>query len=325
MMFARRRFLLLVGLAITPAGLVRRASAQSYPSRPIRWVVPFPAGGTTDLIARLIAQHLTDRFGQPVVIDNKPGGGTNIAAQAVIGAPPDGYTLLFAVASNAINAALDKSLPFDFLRDVVPIAGVSELPLVLEVHPSVPATTLTDFIAHARANPGQINIASFGANTISHMAIELLRSATGIDLVHVPYRGGAPMMTDLLSGRVQAGVDALPNSLPHIQSGAARALAVFPLARSPVLPDVPTVAETLPGVEVSTWTGMAAPRGTPPDVIERLSSEVDAALADPAVAAHFAEVGAAPLRLTPAAFAARIDQDIGKWAKVIAAAGIKPE
>ena len=207
----------------------------------------------------------------------------------------------------------------------MPIVGLAELPLVLEVHPAVSATTVGAFVAYVRANPGRVTVASFGANTISHMAIELIRSATRVDLVHVPYRGGAPMMTDLVAGQVQAAVDALPNSLPHIRSGAARALAILPLMRTPALPDIPTVAETLPGVEVSSWTGLAAPRGTPPEVIERLAGEIAAVLADPAIAARLAEVGATPLPFTPAELAVRIARDVDKWAKVIAAAGIKPE
>ena len=287
--------------------------------------MPYPPGGATDLIARLMGQWLTEQLGQPVIIENKPGGGTNIGVQAVVGAPPDGYTLLFAVATNAINASLYKTLPFDFVKDIVPVAGLSELPLVMEVNPSVPARTVAELVAHAKANPGRINIASFGAGTISHLAIELFKATTGIDIVHVPYRGGAPLMTDLLSGQVQAAVDALPNSLPHIQRGAVRALAIMPTARTAVLPDVPTIAESIPGFEVSTWSGIGAPRGTPTDVVERLNREVNAGLADPGIKSRLAEVGATPLPFTPAGFGARIASDVAKWAKVVAAAGLKTD
>jgi tripartite-type tricarboxylate transporter receptor subunit TctC len=323
-MLSRRHLLGFASLAAGLPALTGIARAQAYPTRPIRWVVPYPPGGTTDMIARLIGQWLAERLGQPVVIENKPGGGTNIGVQAVVSAPPDGYTLLFAVASNAMNVSLFKSLPFDFVKDIAPVAGLAELPLVLEVNPSLPVRNVAELVAHAKANPGRINIASFGANTISHLAIELLKSTTGIDLVHVPYRGGAPLMTDLLAGQVQVAVDALPNSLPFIQRGAARALAIMPTTRTPVLPDVPTVAETIPGFEVSTWSGVGVPRGTPPEIIERLNREVNAALADAGIKARLADMGASPLPLTPAGLAARIASDVEKWAKVVAAAGIKP-
>ena len=323
MKLPRRGFLRLAGLGTVLVAQV--ASAQTYPTRPLRWIVPYPPGGATDLIARLMGQWLTERLGQPVIIENKPGGGTNIGVQAVVSAPPDGYTLLFAVATNAINVSLYKTLPFDFVKDIVPVAGLSELPLVMEVNPSVPARTVAELVAHAKANPGRINIASFGAGTISHLAIELFKATTGIDIVHVPYRGGAPLMTDLLSGQVQAAVDALPNSLPHIQRGAVRALAIMPTARTAVLPDVPTIAESIPGFEVSTWSGIGVPRGTPTDVVERLNREVNAGLADPGIKSRLAEVGATPLPFTPAGFGARIASDVAKWAKVVAAAGLKTD
>src|ERR1700722_5093543 len=221
-MLPRRHFLRLAGLAVASSAISRRASADTYPSRPLRWIVPFPAGGSTDLIARLLGEWLAARLGQPVIIENKPGGRTNIAVQAVVNAPADGYTLLFAVATNVINPVLYKSLPFDFQRDIAPVAGLAELPLVLDVTPALPANTVPEFIAYAKANPGKINFASFGVRTISQLAIELFKISTGVDVVHVPYQGGAPMLTDLLSGRIQAGIDALPNSLPHIKSGGGR-------------------------------------------------------------------------------------------------------
>jgi tripartite-type tricarboxylate transporter receptor subunit TctC len=325
MTLRRRQVLNHIAATAVVLALPGIALAQSYPTRPIRWVVPFPAGGSTDLIARLMGQWLSDRLGQPVVVENRPGGGTNIGVQAVVNAPPDGYTLLFTVVTQAINPSLYKSLPFDFQRDIVPIAGLAELPLVLAVTPSVPAKTVSEFIAYAKANAGKTVVASFGARTVSHLAIELLKTSAGLDIVHVPYQGGAPMMTDLISGRIQAGVDALPNALPHIRSGAIRALAILPAARTPVLPDVPTMGETIAGFEVSTWSGAAAPRGTPADVIERLNREINAGLADAGMRSRFADVGATPLRFTQAEFAARIASDTEKWARVVKQAGISPD
>ncbi len=325
MKLPRRRFLhLAIGTASLPA-VSRISLAQAYPSRPVRWIVPFPAGGSTDLVARLMAEWLTARLGQQFVIENKPGGGTNIAVQAVVSAPPDGYTLLFTVATNAINPSLYRSLPFDFQRDIAPVAGLVALPLVIDINPQVPAKTLTEFIAYAKANPGKINFASFGARTISHLAIELFKISAGVDVVHVPYPGGAPMLTDLLGGRVQAGIDALPNSLPHIKSGGVRALAVLTAARTPALPDVPTMGETIPGFEVTPWTAVGVPRGTPADVIERLNREINAGLADPGLKARLAEVGGVPLLYTPADLRALIARDAEKWANVVKLAGIKPE
>ena len=305
--------------------MARLAFADTYPSRPLRWIVPFPAGGSTDLIARLLGEWLAARLGQPVIIENKPGGGTNIAVQAVVNAPADGYTLLFAVATNVINPSLYKSLPFDFQRDIAPVAGLAELPLVLDVTPTLPAKTVPEFIAYAKANPGKINFASFGARTISHLAIELFKISAGIDVVHVPYQGGAPMLTDLLSGRIQAGIDALPNSLPHIKSGGVRALAVLSAKRTPALPDVPTMGETIAGFEVTPWTALGVPSGTPNEIVERLNREINAGLADPGIRARMAEVGGVPLVYSPAELRALIVRDAAKWARVVELAGIKPE
>jgi tripartite-type tricarboxylate transporter receptor subunit TctC len=324
-MLARRRFLHLAGFAAASSAMSRLASADTYPSRPLRWIVPFPAGGSTDLIARLMGEWLAARLGQPMIIENKPGGGTNIAVQAVVNAPADGYTLLFAVATNVINPALYKSLPFDFQRDIAPVAGLAELPLVLDVTPTLPANTVPEFIAYAKANPGKINFASFGVRTISQLAIELFKISTGVDVVHVPYQGGAPMLTDLLSGRIQAGVDALPNSLPHIKSGGVRALAVLSAKRTPALPDVPTMGETIAGFEVTPWTALGVPSGTPAEIVERLNREINAGLADPGVRARMAEVGGVPLVYSPAELRALIASDAAKWARVVEQAGIKPE
>ena len=325
MTLQRRRFLRLAGAAVALPAFARVAAAQAYPTRPIRWVVPYPGGGSTDLIARLVGQFISDRLGQPVVIENRPGGGTNIGTQAVANAPPDGYTLLFTASTHTINVSLYQSLPFNFLRDITMVSGLTELPLVLEVNTSVPAKTLSELIAHAKANPGKINIASFGAATISHLAIELLKTTAGIDMVHVPYRGGAALIGDLIAGQVQAAVDALPNSLPHIKSGAVRAIALLPTARSPAVPDVPLARDTIPELEVSTFSGVGVPTGTPREIIERLNREINAALADPTIKARFADVGAMPIVFTPAQAKAFVTAQTEKWAKVIRSAGIKPE
>ncbi len=319
----RRRFLGLSTLAAT--ALARPALAQAWPSRPIRFVVPFNAGGTTDIIARIISQWLSERLGQQVIVENKPGGGTNIGVQAVVNAAPDGYTWLFTVPTSTINPWLYKSLPFDFQRDIVPAAGLAEQPLVMEVNPSVPAKTVAEFIAYAKANPGKVTFASFGTRTISHLAIELIKSQTGIDVVHVPYTGGAAMVPDIIAGRVQAGVDALPNSLPHIRAGAMRALAVLPVKRSAVIPDVPTIGETIPGLEVSTWSGIGVPTGTPAEVIERINRETNAGLADAGVQKRIAEIGAIPLPFSPDGMRDMIARDHERWGRVIRNAGLKPE
>jgi tripartite-type tricarboxylate transporter receptor subunit TctC len=322
MTLPRRHFLRLATAAATlPAA--RIVHAQSYPTRPVRWIVPFPPGGATDLVARLIGQRLSERLGQQFIIENRPGGGTNIGVQAVVNAAPDGTTLLFFGTTSAINATLYESLPFNFLRDIAPVAGLVALPMVLEVNPSVPVKTTAELIAYVKANPGKLSIASFGAATISHLAIELFKTTAGVDMVHVPYRGGAPLVTDLIGGQVNAAMDALPSSLPHIKSGALRALALT--FRSDVLPDVPTVGDTLPGYEVSTWLGMGAPTATPPAIIETLNREVNAALADPTIKAKLAEVGATPVVFTSAAFHAFVAAETEKWATVIKAAGVKPE
>lgn len=325
MTLPRRNFLHLAASAFAVTAMPRIGLAQAYPARPVRWIVPYPAGGSTDLVARLMAEWLTARLGQQFIVENKPGGGTNIAVQAVVNAPPDGYTLLFTVSTNAINPSLYNRLPFDFQHDIAPVAGLVELPLVMEVNPQVPAKTVVEFIQYAKANPGRINFASFGARTISHLAIELLKISAGIDVVHVPYPGGAPMLTDLMSGRVQAGIDALPNSLPHIKTGAVRALAVLSRARTPALPDVPTVGETIAGFEVKPWTGVGVPHGTPAGIIERLNSEVNAGLSNPYLKARLAEVGGVPLIYSPNELGAVIARDTEKWAAVVKTAGIQPQ
>jgi tripartite-type tricarboxylate transporter receptor subunit TctC len=323
-MLRRRQFLRLATFAAA-ASVSRSAFAQAYPSRPVRWIVPYPAGGSTDIVTRLMCEWLTQRLGQQFIVENKPGGGTNIGVEAVAHAPADGYTLLLALATNVINPSLYKSLPFDFQRDLSLVAGVAELPLVLDVATTLPVNNVAEFIAYAKANPGKINFASFGARTISQLAIELLKTSAGIDVVHVPYPGGAPMLTDLLSGRIQAGIDALPNSLPHIKNGGVRALAILSAKRTPALPDVPTMGETIAGYEVTPWSALAVPTGTPGEIVDRLSHEINAGLADPGVKARLAEVGASPLIYSTAEIRALAARDLEKWAKVVKLAGLEPE
>jgi tripartite-type tricarboxylate transporter receptor subunit TctC len=325
MLLLRRQLLGFAGTAAACVLFARASLAQTYPSRPIRWIVPFPAGGTTDLVARLLGQWLSQRLGQQVIVENKPGGGTNVGVEAAVTAPADGYTLLFTLATNTINPSLYKKLPFDFQHDIVPVAGLAELPLILEVNPALPVKTVAQLIAYAKANPGKINCASFGARTISDLAIELFELSAGIDVVRVPYPGDAPMLIDLVSGRVQAAVDALPTSLPHVRAGEIRALALMSAKRSPALPNVPTVGETLPAFEVKAWTGVGVPRGTPAAIIERLNREINAGLADPSVKAKLAEVGGTPLFYTPGELGALIASETTRWADVIKRAGIRPQ
>ncbi len=321
----RRRFLHLAGAALAAPVFTAVARAQAYPTRPVRWVVGFPAGGSTDIVSRIIGNWLTERLGQPFIVENKPGAGTNLAVQTVVNAPPDGYTLLFATTTSAINATFYESLPFNFLRDIAPVAALADLPFVMEVNPSVPAKTIAEFIAYAKASPGKVNMASFGVGTISHLALELFQQMTGVTLQHVPYRGGAPMVTDLISGQVQAGIDAMPNSLPHIQRGTLRALAVTGATRSDVLPDVPTVGETVPGYDVSGWTGVGVPSGTPAEIVATLNREINAALNDPRIKARLAELGGRPIVLSAQEFGKLWVADTGKWARVIRSAGLRAD
>jgi tripartite-type tricarboxylate transporter receptor subunit TctC len=319
----RRRLLQLAGASLAVSSGPRQTWAQSYPARPVRWVLGFPAGGSTDMLVRLIGNWLTERLGQPFVVENKPGGGTNIAVQTVVNAPPDGYTLLLVTTTNAINATSYESLPFNFLRDIAPVAALADLPFVMEVNPSVPARTIAEFIAYAKANPGKINMASFGAGTISHLASELFKIMTGVAMQHVPYRGGAPMVTDIIGGSVQAGIDALPNSLPHIRSGAMRALALTGPKRSQVLPDLPTIGETVPGYEVTGWTGVGVPSGTPAEIVALLNREINAGLRDPKIVGWLAEMGGRPIVLSSEEFGKTWTSETEKWAKVVKYAGVK--
>jgi tripartite-type tricarboxylate transporter receptor subunit TctC len=305
--------------------MARPARAQAYPIRPVRMIVGYSAGGTADIVARIMAQWLGERLGQPVVVENKPGATTNIATQAVINAPADGYTLLYVTAANATNASLYETLPFNFLHDIVPVAGFVEFTLVLEVNAAMPVRSVAEFVAYAKAHPGRINMASFGVGTTSHLSGELLKLVTGIDTVHVPYRGGAPMLTDLVSGQVQAAFDALPGSLPHIKTGALRPLAVTTAARAEELPEIPTIGDTIPGYEASGWAGIGVPKGTPQAVIDRLYREARAGLADPAIRARLADLGSAPLPLGPTQFGAFTAAETEKWAKVVKFSGAKAE
>jgi tripartite-type tricarboxylate transporter receptor subunit TctC len=301
------------------------AAAAEYPTRPVRWVVGYPAGGTTDIVARLIGHWLSERLGQQFVVENKPGAGNNIGTEAVINAPPDGYTVLLVNPANAINATLYRKLSFNFIRDILPVAGIMRVPNVMEVNPSVPAKTVADFIAYAKANPGKINWASSGNGTSVHLSGELFKIMTGIDLTHVPYRGSAPALTDLISGTVQVMFDNMPSSLPHIQAGKLRALGVTTAKRSDALPDVPTVAETVPGYEASAFFGMGVPKGTPTEVIEKLNKEINAALADPGMKAKLADLGGMLIPGAPAEFGQLIAQETEKWANVIKTGGVSLE
>src|SRR5262245_24291274 len=291
----RRQFLQLAAAAAMPVP----AFAQAYPSRPVRFIVGFVPGGATDITARIIGQWLSDRLGQPFVIENKPGAGSNIGAQTAIASPPDGYTLLMVTTASAINATFYDNLPFNFVRDVAPVAALVRIPNVIIVHPSLPVKTVAEFIAYAKANPDKINVASAGAGTANHMAGELFKAMTGVRLVHVPYRGGGAAVTDLLSGQVQAMFDLVPNSLEHVKAGRMRALAVTTAAPADALPGVPVAADTVPGYEASGWSGVGAPRGTPPEIIAILNREINAGLADPTVLRRLAEIGTTPLVMSP--------------------------
>lgn len=293
------------------------ACATDYPTRPIHWIVAFPAGGGNDVIARIVAGALSQRLGQPIVVENKAGAGGNIGTEAALAAAPDGYTILFAAPHNAINAALYKNLRFDFLRDSVPIAGLARTPNVMEVHPSVPAKTVAEFIAWAKANPGAVHMASAGNGTAIHLSGELFKAMTGIEMTHVPYRGGAPALNDLIAGHVQVMFDNLPSSIAHIRSGSLRALAVTTAARSESLPDTPTIAETVPGYEASIWYGVVAPKGTPPEIVRRLNAEIETVLAEPDIKARLAQVGCTSMPMTAEAFGALLAAETAKWRKVV--------
>jgi tripartite-type tricarboxylate transporter receptor subunit TctC len=326
MKLSRRRFLRLAGTAAAvPAAPIVAASQESYPTRPVRLLVGYAAGGPADIVARLTAQWLSDRLGQQVVVENRVGAASNIAAEAAVRSPPDGYTLLYVTISNAVNATLYDKLSFDLMRDLVPIASITRSPGVLAVNPAFPAQTVPEFIAYAKANPGKINMASAGPGSAPHLYTELFKMMTGVDLVQVHYRGSGPALPDLISGQVDAMFDPIASSISHIRAGTVRPLAVTTATRLEVLPDVPTVGDFVPGYEASGWYGIAAPKNTPAEIVARLNSEVNAALADPRVKASFADVGTAVLPGSPADFGKLLADDTEKWGKVIRAANIKVE
>ena len=325
MKLPRRQFLYLAAAAAALQAVSRSARAQTYPTRPVRWIIGFPAGGGSDVLARLLGQWLSERLGQPFVIENRPGAGTNIAAEAVVRAPPDGYTLLQASTPAAINATLYDKLNFNFIRDIAPVAGIIRSTYVMAVQPSFPAKTVREFIAYAKANPGKINMASAGNGTPQHLSGELFKMMARVNMIHVPYRGDAPALTDLLAGQVQLCFSGLVSSIEYIRTGKVRALAVTSAKPVEMVPDIPTVGDFVPGYEASGWQGIGAPKSTPTEIIEKLNKEINAALADPKMNQRLLDLGGVPMPLTPAAFGQLIADDTEKWAKVIRAANIKPE
>ena len=321
----RRRFLHLAAGAAAVAALPRIARAQAYPARPVRVVVGFAAGGSTDIGARLIGQWLQERLGQPFVIENRPGAATNIATETVVRAAADGYTLVMVGPSSAVNATLYPNLNFVFLRDIAPVASMIRQPQVMLANPSLPAKSVPELIAYAKANPGKITMASAGIGSMGHLVGELFKMMAGVDFVHVPYRGAAPMLTDLLGGQVLMSFAGISGSIAHIRSGKLRALAVTTATRAEALPDVPTVGEFVPGYEAGDWLGVGAPRRTPPAIVDKLNHEITTALGDPKLKARFADLGGTPLALTPAEFGKLLADETEKWGKVIRAANIKPD
>jgi tripartite-type tricarboxylate transporter receptor subunit TctC len=325
MLVHRRRFLGLAAAAAACPALAPAVRADTYPSHPLRFVVGFPPGGGADIVSRIMAPWLSDRLGQPVVIENKPGASTNISIQAVVSSPPDGYTLLFVAASATVNVSLFDNLPFNLLRDIAPVAGLIDFPLVLMVHPAVPAKNIAELVAYTKANPGKVSIGSFGTGSTSHVSGELFKMMTGAQMTHVPYRGGAPMMADLIGGQIQVSIDVATGALPHIRAGSVRVLAVASKRRFDALPDVPTIAETIPGYEANSWCGVGVPRGTPAEIVARLNREINAGLADPGVRAQLAKVATTPIIFTPGEFGAYMAAEVEKWGKVVRAAGVRPE
>lgn len=325
MRLARRRFLTLAAASAALPAAPRVLRAQDYPTRPVRLIVGTPPGGPQDIIARLVGQWLSERLGQPFVIESRPGAGTNIGTEAVVRSPADGYTLLLINAAAAINATLYAKLNFNFIRDIAPVAGITREALVMQLNPDVPAKSIPEFVAYAKAMPGKINMASGGNGAPSHVAGELFKMMAGVDLVHVPYRGAAPALTDLLAGQVQVYFGPMPSSIGHIKAGTLRALAVTTATRSETMPDLPTIGDVLPGYEASTWYGIGAPRNTPAEIIERLNSEINAGLSNPKMKARFAELGGIASSGSPAAFGKFIADETEKWGTVVRFAGIKAE
>jgi tripartite-type tricarboxylate transporter receptor subunit TctC len=317
------RLLAVAAAAIGLAGAA--AQAQEYPTKPVKWVVAYPPGGTTDILARIMGQYLSEHLGQQFVIDNRPGAGNNIGTEVVVNSPPDGYTLLLVNPANGINATLYKKLPFNFLRDIAPVAGITRVPNVMEVNPSFPAKTVVEFIAYGKANPGKINMASSGNGTSVHLSGELFMAMTGVKMTHVPYRGAGPALTDLIAGTVDVMFDNLPSSIEFIKSGKLRALAVTTEVRNEALPDVPVVADIVKSYEASAWFGMGAPKGTPVNIIEKINKTVNEALADPKMKARLADLGGIPMGGTPADFGKVMASETAKWEKAVKFSGASIE
>ena len=322
---SRRGILRLTASATLLPAVSRLAMAQAYPARPVHWIVPAPPGGPLDIVARFLGQWCSERLGQPFIIENRPGGGTNIGTEMVVRAPADGYTLLSVVTAAAINATLYEKLSFNFVRDISPVASVVRVPLVMVVNPSLPAKTVPEFITFAKANPGTINFASPGAGTAPHVGGELFKMMTGINMLHVPYRGDAPAFTDLLGGQVQVYFATTISSIEHIKTGKLRGLAVTTATRAEAIPDLPTVGDFVPGYEASNWYGVGAPKNTPAEIVDKLNSEINVALANPKIKAALVDLGGTVLAGSPADFAKLITDETEKWGKVIRAANIKPE
>lgn len=323
MQFPRRTVLRFIAGAFAVPAVARMARAQTYPSRPVRVVVGFPPGSSADIVARLVSQWLANHFGQPFVTENRPGAGGAIGTEAVVREAPDGYTLLWATSANAISASFYVNLSFNFIRDIAPVAGVGRMPLVMVVHPSFPAKTVPEFIAYAKANPGKVNMASGGNGGTLHVTGELFKMMTGVAMTHVPYRGDAPALTDLLSGQVQVLFATMPAAVEHIKAGRLRALGITDATRSAALPDTPAIAEFVPGYESSVWHGVGAPRGTPEDAVAKLSQGIKAALADPKMTARLAELGTSVLPLSPAEYGKFVADETDKWGKVVRFSGAK--
>jgi tripartite-type tricarboxylate transporter receptor subunit TctC len=323
MTMKRRQFLTLAGAGLAMPALARVASAQAYPARQVRIIIGYPPGGSADITARLMAQWLTERLGQSFLVESRAGGGTNIATEAVVNAPPDGYTLLLVAPANAINATLYEKMNHVFLRDIMPIAGIIRFPNVVVVNPSVPVNSIPELIAYAKANPGKLNMASSGNGSTIHMSGELFKMMTGVNMIHVPYRGGALALTDMIGGQVQIMFDNIPTAMEFVRSGKLRGLAVTGATRSETLPDLPTVADFLPGYEATSWYGLGAPKGTPPEIVDKLNREVNAILADPKAKARFSELGATMLPGSPADFTKLLADETEKWGKVVKFAGAK--
>jgi tripartite-type tricarboxylate transporter receptor subunit TctC len=323
MTIRRRQFLGLAGAAVALPALSRMARAQAYPARPVRVVIGYTPGGSADITARLMTQWLTERLGQSFVIESRPGAGTNIATEAVVNAPPDGYTLLLVAPANAINATLYEKMNHNFLRDIVPVAGIIRFPNVVVVNPSVPVKTIPELIAYAKANPGKLNMASSGNGSTIHMSGELFKMMTGVNMTHIPYRGGAPALTDMVGGQVQVMFDNIPTATEFVRSGQLRGLAVTGAGRSETLADLPTVADFLPGYEAYSWYGVGAPKGTPAEIVEKLNREINAILAEPKANERFRELGATVIPGSPADFGKWVADETEKWGKVVKFAGAK--